>query len=92
MDDYGEVRLDCMWMVRFPNGRFARTDDLDEDRHSLIQWTTKGGAFDGAYKIKRLRSLAGLDPYGLQVVAVKIGSAPERGTEHDVQVHEVDDE
>lgn len=92
MDDYDKTTKDCMWMVRFPNGRFARTDDLDEDRHSLIQWTTKGGAFDGAYKIKRLRSLAGLDPYGLQVVAVKIGSAPERGTEHDVQVHEVDDE
>ena len=37
-------------------------------------------------------SIAGLDPYGLQVVAVQLGTAPERGTEHDMQVHDVDDE
>ena len=92
MDENHKTSLDRMWMIRFPNGRFARTDDLDENSWGVIQWTTKGGAFDGAYTILRTRSLAGLEPIALQVVGVVMGQAPEQGCEFDLEVHEVSGE
>lgn len=96
-----------VWMVRFSNGRFVVSDDLDDDDKdykmksngqimqtgsALCQWMGQDDAMRTARDLIQRNKAIGVKLDYLEVVAVAYGSVPFSGYQHDIQVVRVESE